>query len=155
MNVLRALKPLLSGLIFITYWGVVVVIQVAVELPGPDWIYWVVVWLVPAGAVLFLLILVGSRAVDFTFGRRSRKRAQEREIIRIREALKIKSAADPGISHTALVRSVQGSRSLAEDAVQRLVVSGELECVQKGRVRRYFVEPVRADIDNAELGPTV
>ncbi len=160
MKVLRALEPLsfVPPVIAIAYLGASVVIWGRLEygapLPGPDWIYWVVFVLPWAISFLFVFFIAGSLVIDIFLGRRSRRRAQDREVRQIVEALRIKPAQDPGISHTALVRSVQGRRSLVDGLIRGLVDSGELECVQKGRVRRYFVEPARAEIENAGAGPT-
>ncbi len=171
MNVLRALKPMWFVPLLLAYPVVVFAVDLGLGLPGPEWIYMVIIVLPMAIGALMLgaaLIMVffyaGSFVVNLVFRKQLRRRAQEREIRRTREtreALRIKPAGDPGISHTALVRSVlalelsvRGSPSLVEDLIQGLVDSGELECVQKGRVRRYFVGPVRAEIENAGVGPT-
>ena len=153
IKVLRALKPKWSVPLFIAYWGAVFVMAGGITVPGPDWINWAVVVLPSAlvvlalAGVLVIISIAGVMSVKtYFFGKRLRRR--------IREALRNSPAVDPGISHTALMRSVQGSRSLVEDVIQELVVSGELERVQKGRVRRYFVKPVRAETENASVGPT-
>ena len=46
----------------------------------------------------------------------------------------------PGISHTALLSSVDADRDSKERAMGRLLDRGDLKCEQRGRVRRYFVE---------------
>ncbi len=60
---------------------------------------------------------------------------QERSWIKTHMRLRI--LEKPGISHTELVFGVSGSQR--EQALGELVDGGDLTCVQRGRVRRYFI----------------
>ena len=46
--------------------------------------------------------------------------------------------AKPGISHTELLRSVEGTTHEKDEALGCLIDDGDIRCERQGRVRRYF-----------------
>jgi hypothetical protein len=78
--------------------------------------------------------------------RRILRAIQDVTVIRhMRMQIRETALEKPGISHTALLRSVEVSRDLKETAIRRLVEQGDLRCEQTGRVRRYFAQTVDAE----------
>ena len=48
---------------------------------------------------------------------------------------------EPGITHTGLLRKVDAHRNSIERAIRQLLGRGDLKCEQRGRSRKYYVQP--------------
>jgi len=59
---------------------------------------------------------------------------------RIGMGIRQRVSDEPGISHTALSGSVEGTRTMKESVIRQLLDEGKLRCERKDKVRRYFVQ---------------
>jgi len=68
----------------------------------------------------------------------TREKETEQELWWIGMGMRKKVLEKPGISHTELLRSVEGNHDLKESAIRQLLDQGELKSEQRGRRRNYF-----------------
>lgn len=100
---------------------------------GWGWIGWLVGPLVAFG-------------VFFSWALRSTGRDVERELEQLRLTMYQNVVEKPGISHTALLRSVEPS-VWAADVLRQLLHKKQVKLERRGRVRRYFAQS--GDYDEA------
>ena len=68
----------------------------------------------------------------------TREKELEGALLRAKSRIIQPVLAKPGISHTELLRSVEGTTHENDEALGCLIDDGDIRCERQGRVRRYF-----------------
>jgi len=107
-------------------------VYVLTQLPkGWQW-----VWEAMLGAAMLVIVLpLWARE----------KRRLKRQARHVKSKILQKIAAEPGVSHTRLFRSIKGSRVDKERAVVELGGEYRVMCAERGRVRRYYPQSGREE----------